>query len=79
MHFSENAFCPELTYKCRTSFCVSIELRCNGVADCPDGDDELMCTAEQYDLTGKGKARLFCAVNTLQLRKFCCLFHVEAL
>ena len=36
--------CPTM-YKCRDSYCIPTHMVCNGVADCPDMEDEANCSS----------------------------------
>ena len=36
--------CPTM-YKCRDSYCIPTHMVCNGVADCPDMEDETNCSS----------------------------------
>ena len=35
--------CPIFTYKCPSSYCIPHWMICNGVIDCPEGEDEAFC------------------------------------
>ena len=35
--------CPETNFQCPDYFCLPVFLRCNGVFDCLDHSDELLC------------------------------------
>ena len=35
--------CPTSTYKCPMSYCIPYWMLCNGLIDCPDGEDEAHC------------------------------------
>ena len=34
--------CPD-SYKCQESYCIALHMVCDGVNDCPDSEDELIC------------------------------------
>ena len=38
-----NATCPEDYVKCPGSYCIAVSLFCDGVHDCPQGEDEFNC------------------------------------
>ncbi|KAL8562025.1 hypothetical protein ACOMHN_031796 [Nucella lapillus] len=35
--------CPETHFQCPEGYCLPVYVRCNGVLDCPDGEDEAGC------------------------------------
>ncbi|XP_070539486.1 uncharacterized protein [Ptychodera flava] len=39
----EHFECPIHTLKCPDTYCIPLRLRCDGVRDCPNGEDEMMC------------------------------------
>lgn len=42
-------FCRENYYKCKWSYCVSVENICDGIIHCPNGDDEINCNIRECD------------------------------
>ncbi|XP_070532232.1 uncharacterized protein [Ptychodera flava] len=51
--FCETFDCPFSTYKCPTSYCIPLHMRCNGRPDCPNGEDEVNC--DNYTCPGAHK------------------------
>ncbi|XP_070547928.1 low-density lipoprotein receptor-like [Ptychodera flava] len=45
--------CPTSTYKCPNAYCIPLHMRCNDVADCPNGEDEDGC--DEYTCPGAHK------------------------
>jgi len=41
--FVENVTCPENYVKCPSSYCLARNKVCDGVKDCPLGEDEKQC------------------------------------
>ncbi len=41
--FPENVTCPVNYVKCPKSYCLSTNKVCDGVKDCPFGEDEVNC------------------------------------
>ncbi len=42
-YFSENVVCPSNYVKCPNSYCLATNKVCDGVSDCPFGEDEHDC------------------------------------
>ncbi|XP_070531728.1 uncharacterized protein [Ptychodera flava] len=51
----ERASCEVNMIKCPASYCIPLHRRCDGTADCMNGEDELGC--EQYECAGYFKCR----------------------
>ena len=39
----ESEACPNTHFQCNEPYCLPVYLYCNGVADCPNGEDEMEC------------------------------------
>lgn len=44
--------CPEGLFACSNGQCVRTDAKCNGVADCSDGSDEVDCKDDDIDFSG---------------------------
>ena len=40
----DDIVCPNPYIKCNLSYCIPVHAICDGIKDCPDGDDELGCS-----------------------------------
>ncbi|XP_072165320.1 uncharacterized protein [Diadema setosum] len=44
--------CPPSTMKCAEAYCIPLRFRCNGKMDCPYGEDETGCVANETSAKG---------------------------
>ena len=42
LEFCEHYQCPSM-YKCQASYCIALHMVCDGISDCPHGEDESYC------------------------------------
>ena len=42
LRYCESHECPD-AFKCDGSYCIPVHMVCDGIADCPDGEDETGC------------------------------------
>lgn len=46
-------FCGENEFQCAGGFCIMDYKRCNGIVDCPSGNDEDGCPPQVTDFPGR--------------------------
>jgi hypothetical protein len=59
MFFTVDFKCPLGYMKCQNSYCVPPKLLCNGVQDCPLGEDEYDCGKDFSYFSKKKKLFMF--------------------
>lgn len=47
-HYLNDSACLWLEYKCKDGKCINKEWLCDGIKDCPNGDDEEAKSCGQY-------------------------------
>ncbi|KAK7088052.1 hypothetical protein V1264_022024 [Littorina saxatilis] len=52
---NETDHCPPMYFLCPGQFCVPTYLRCNGVKDCPGGEDEQLCDVSLWRWPATGR------------------------
>ena len=48
LRFCKTHECPD-AFKCHQSYCIAVHMVCDGVPDCPDGEDEHGCDTLKTD------------------------------
>ena len=62
LRFCESHECPD-AFKCRDSYCIALQMVCDMIPDCPDGEDESHCNS----LDIRGMFRYYYVTKCIQL------------
>ncbi|XP_063960931.1 G-protein coupled receptor GRL101-like [Lytechinus pictus] len=63
--------CPPYTFGCPLSYCIPLRMRCNGIKDCPNGQDELECDQDQYKCPNSSYACQQRSVEAIEGQRIC--------